>query len=97
MHLDIRQDVGPPLELDLLFLGDLVHFAMSDMVSHQVISRPRYQPLKLQTTLLFPAVKIIVDVRGWGCGGSQQDCLGLGHVWSKAQVVQAGASCNKFP
>lgn len=47
------------------------------------------QPLKLQTTLLFPAVKIIVDVLGWGCGGSQQDCLGLGHVWKQAQVLQA--------
>lgn len=51
-----------------------------------MISRLRHQPLKHQTALLFPAVKIIVDVPGWGCGGSQRDCLGLEHVWSQAQV-----------
>lgn len=33
-------------------------------VVHQVISRQRYQSLKLQPILLFPAVKIIVDVMG---------------------------------
>lgn len=77
------------LEPDLLFVDDLVQLAMSDITSDL---KTRYQALKLQTTLLFPAVKIIVDVPGWGCGGSQQDCLELGHVWSQAQVCRLLAS-----
>ena len=53
-------------------------------------------PVSEVSTLLFPAVKIIVDVRSWGCGGSQQDCLGLGHVWSKVKVFLAGTFFPKI-
>lgn len=33
-------------------------------------SKLEHQPLKRLTTSLFPVVKIIADVPGWGCGGS---------------------------
>lgn len=73
-----------PPELDLLSEGDLVCYVRYDITTSDLETK------KLKT-LLFPAVKIIVDVPGWGCGGSQQDCLGLGHVRSRAQVSQAGS------
>lgn len=37
----------------------------------------RHQPLKHQTVLRFPAIKIIADASGWGCGGSQENVWGM--------------------
>lgn len=40
------------------------HAFTQPVTYHQMISRLPYQPLQLQTALLFPAVKIITDVHG---------------------------------